>query len=127
MILAGTGAIAWPGACEQEELASIPELSGLAFRITYVNCDTFAKEEAISVYVSETASREGSRIVRAMHRNVLLFRYDPSSLDKTLPLITALSKDRVLISVPEVSSVFFQRRVWQKVSVDYRIGRTDYP
>lgn len=127
IILAGTGTVAWPGACEEEEVASVRDLSGLAFRITYTNCDTFAKEEAISVYVSETQSKEGDWIARAIHRNALLFRYDPSGLDKTLPSITKLSKDHILIFVPEVSSVIFQRRIWQKVSVDYQIGRTDYP
>lgn len=127
VVLIVTGTIPWPGACVQEELASIPNLSGMSFQITYTNCDTLAKQEAISVYASTTASRGESWFEKWLHRKTLLFRYDPSGRDKTLPSISATRRDRVLISVPEVSSILFQRPKWQNVSIDYRIERIDYP
>jgi len=49
VVLLATGTIALPFACLTEERASIPDLSGIAFEITYTNCDTIAKQEVISV------------------------------------------------------------------------------
>ncbi len=127
VVLVATGTIGWPGAWQEEDLATIPNVGGLSFRITYTNSDTFAKQEAVSVYASPTESKEGSWLRRRLGRNTLLFRYDPSGKDKTLPSITSASGNRIMISVPEVSSVLFERAEWRGISFDYKIGRAAYP
>lgn len=127
MILVAAGTISLPGACLRQELASIPSVSGVSFKITYTNCDVLAKHESIGIYASETPSRGGLWFGRWLHRDTLMFSYDPSGRDNSLPSVKSLGRNRVLISVPEVSAVLFQRREWQKVSIDYTIGRTTYP
>ena len=127
VILVATGRIPLPGACITEEKMRIPNLSGMEFEVTYTNCDTLAKQEAISIYVSRAAVNGESLFARWLNRKTLLFRYDPARWDSPAPSINATGNGRILISIPEVSSVFFQTRKWRNVSVDYNIGHTDYP
>jgi hypothetical protein len=65
--------------------------------------------------------------VKWTHRKTLLFQYDPWSYDAPLPSITSLGHNRIQISVPRVSSVFFQKKNWENLSVDYKIGSIEYP
>ena len=111
-----------PNACLSEQWENIPNISGLRFEIEYKNCDTLAKDEAVSVYVLE--ARRGAR---DPNRRALVFRYDPGGIQNEPPKITALGNQRILISVPEVSSVSIQRRKWREVAIDYKIGRNMNP
>jgi hypothetical protein len=113
------GGMGGPAACLSEEWEEIPSLSGLSLEVEYTNCDTLAKDEAVSVYVVE--AQEGSR-PNLSKRRTLLFRYDPGGVGNPRPTIAASSDHRIVISVQEVSSVTFQRRKWRNVSIDYRIG-----
>lgn len=116
-----------PGACMTEQTALIPNLSGMKFEVVYTNCDTLAKEEATSVYISRASVNGESLFARWSNRKTLVFRYDPARWDSPPPSIKALRNDRVLISIPEVSSVILQSRRWRKVSIDYNIEHIDYP
>lgn len=116
-----------PNACISETKGAIPDLSGARFEIIYTNCDTLAKDEAISVFISRSAVSRDSWFAKLRSRRSLVFRYDPGRPDNPLPHITNPSKSAILISVPEVSSIFYQNQRWQGLSIDYAIGKVDYP
>lgn len=109
-------------ACLSEQWEDIPNLAGLRFEVEYKNCDTLAKDEAVSVYVVET--RRGAR---GANPRALVFRYDPGGSQNQSPKITASGNHKVLISVPEVSSIIVQRRNWRDVAIDYNIGKNMNP
>ena len=114
-------------ACGTEERLKVEELSGLRFEVTYLSCDTLAKDEAIRVYAESTASDRAWFFRDWRNQRTLLFRYDPERDDSPLPTITRPSQSTILISIPEVSSISYQNRKWVNMSVSYAIGRVDYP
>jgi hypothetical protein len=111
--------------CLSEKWEDIRNLSGLRFEVEYTNCDTLAKEEAVSVYVTE--AQEGAGAPGSLDRGTLVFRYDPSGIHNPPPKIQATGNHRILISVPEVSSVTVQRRKWRDVAIDYNIEKNMNP
>jgi len=113
--------------CGTEEKLRVEELSGLRFEVTYLSCDTLAKDEAIRVYAETTAPDRAWFFRNWRNQRTLLFRYDPEREDSPLPIITRPSQSTIRISIPEVSSVSYQNRKWANMSVDYDIGRVDYP
>jgi hypothetical protein len=113
--------------CGSEETLKVEELSGLKFEVTYLSCDTLAKDEAIRVYAETTASDRTWLWGKWRHKRTLLFRYDPGRWDNPLPSITLPNPSTILISIPEVSSIDYQSGRWEKMSVNYAIGRVDYP
>jgi len=115
-----------PGACVTEELRNIPNLSGMKFEIIYTNCDTLAKEEEVSVYVSRSLVNGNSFLARWSNRRARVFTYDPGG-PGVPPSITVPEKDKIVISIPEVSSILFQRKQWRNMSIDYEIGHVIYP
>ncbi len=114
-------------ACTSEAETVIPDLDGVGVEVTYTNCDTLAKDESISVYLSRSANKKDSWFARWRNHRALVFRYDPGRYDNPLPSITRPSLSTILISVPEVSSIMYQSRKWQDVSVGYQIGKVYYP
>lgn len=113
--------------CQAEERLKIEDPAGFRFEVEYKSCDTLAKEESISVYATKVPSERAGLFSRWRDQRTLLFRYDPGRWDNPLPSITRPSQSELLISVPEVSSIGYQTRGWQKMSVNYVIGRVDYP
>jgi hypothetical protein len=113
----------FPGACISEERMSIPNLSDMEFKVIYTNCDIFE----VSVYVRRAARNGESFPARWLNRRTLLFSYDAERWDDPPPSIKASDSNRILISIPKVSSVLFQRRNLRNVSIDYNIGRVYYP
>jgi hypothetical protein len=113
--------------CQAEERLRIDDPAGFRLEVEYKNCDTLAKEESISVYATKVASESSGLFSRWRDQRTLLFRYDPGRWDSPLPSITRPSQSEILISVPEVSSIGYQNREWEKMSVNYAIGRVDYP
>ena len=113
--------------CGSEETLKVEELTGLRFEVTYLNCDTLAKDEAIRVYVKDTTLDGGWFFSKWRNQRTILFRYDPGRWDSPLPKITRPSQSTILISVPEVSSIDYQNRAWANMSVSYQIGQVDYP
>jgi hypothetical protein len=114
-------------ACGKEEKLKVEELAGLRFEVTYLSCDTLAKDGAIRVYVQTTASDRPWFFRNWRNKRTLLFRYDTERDDSPLPIITRPSQSTILISIPEVSSIGYQNREWEKMSINYAIGRVDYP
>jgi len=106
---------------------TIPNLSGTEFEFTYTNCDTLAKEEAIRIYASRASVKGESFLWRLSNRNALLFNYDPGRPDGLLPTVVSSGNNRILISIPEVSSILFQSRKWKNLSIDYDVGHITYP
>jgi len=113
-------------ACVSEDLKTIPNLSGMRFKVEYTNCDAFVKDEAVSVYVARADREADSWFAKWANRRTLIFRYDPGRKNP-LPSIEASGKDRILISVPEVSSVILQSRRWHNVSIEYKIEHNMNP
>ncbi len=127
VILVVIGAIP-NGASFTVELMSIPNLSGMEFKVIYSSrARLFVTDHAISIYARRAALEEESLFAKWLNRQTLLFRYDPGSDTYHLPTINASGNDRILISIPTVSSVLFQNRKWRNVSIDYDIGRIEYP
>ncbi|MFZ0909815.1 MAG: hypothetical protein WA766_10055 [Candidatus Acidiferrales bacterium] len=110
-----------------ESEVTINNISGGDFEITYTSIDRIAKEEFISVYISKAAEGREPFFVKWFRPKTLLFRYDPGAWDRPLPSIRASGPNKVLISIPEVSEVLSQSRNWGNVSIDYNIGRIDFP
>ena len=113
--------------CEGEERLKIDDPAGFRFEVEYKSCDTLAKDEAIGVYATNTAPQGFRLLSRWRDQRTLLFRYDPGRWDNPLPSITRPTPSAILISVPEVSSIEYQNREWEKMSVNYLIGHVDYP
>jgi hypothetical protein len=126
-VLVIAGVVPSPFACLTETKMKIANLSGMDVDVTYTNCDTIAKEEFVSVYASPAIGREESLFARLLNRRTLVFRYDPGRPDDLLPLIKAVGDNRILISNPGVSEVFYQTLKWKSVSIDYDIGLIKQP
>jgi hypothetical protein len=99
----------------------------LKFEVTYLSCDTLAKDEAIRVYAETTTSDRAWFFEKWRHQRTLLFRYDPGRPDSPLPSITRPNPSTILISIPEVSSIDEQNHKWSNMTINYQIGRVDYP
>ena len=126
LVLVAIGVL--PGVSYSEERMTIPNLSGMEFKILYTTrARLFVTDYAISVYVRRAAVKRGSLLARLSNRQTLLFRYDPENYDSPLPSIQVSGNNRILISVPRVSEVFFQARKWQNTTIDYNIGHNDSP
>jgi hypothetical protein len=104
-------------ACTTETRSKIFNLSGFDFEISETDCDLIAKDESITVSVSKAGG----------NRKTPLIKYTPVGWPNTLPSIAVPDHDKFLISIPKVSSVFFERRKWKTISIDYAIGHIDYP
>lgn len=112
--------------CGSEERLKVEELSGVRIEVTYLSCDTLAKDEAIRVY-AERMAFDGAWFPKWRNKRTLLFRYDPAREDSPLPTIVRTSQSTILISIPEVSSISQESREWAGMSVKYDIGKIDYP
>lgn len=126
VILVATGIISLDS--YTEELTTIPNLSGMEFRVVYTSrARLFVTDYAVSVYARRAATEGESLVAKWLNRQTLLFRYDPFGADHPPPSIKAIGNDRILISIPKVSSVLFQSRKYENVTIDYDIGHIDYP
>jgi hypothetical protein len=114
---------AW--ACSSVTRGKLGNVSGWDLEIEQTSCDLVTREEAISVYAS-THVPPGSR-TKWFARRTLLFRYDPESADDLLPSFEATGPDKILISVPAVSSISVENRILGKTTVNYQIGRVFEP
>ncbi len=127
LFLAYIGVVPAPYTCSSETEKRIVDISGYDFEIVDTDCDALAKEEFVSVYVSKTEGNKNPLLARLLRRKTLLFRYDPGMWNSPLPLVTASGPNKILVSVPIVSSVLFQRRDWEHAHISYDIGHIDYP
>jgi uncharacterized membrane protein (DUF485 family) len=111
-----------------DDLLTIPNLSGMEFKIIYTGRAHFlVTEYATSVYVRRADVKGESLLARLLNRETLLFRYDPANDENTLPSIQATGNDKILISIPRVSQIFFQSRKWRNTTIEYSIGHNENP
>jgi len=103
-------------ACFTQVRHRISNLSGLDFEISETMCHTLVVDDAISVFASHPDGRE----------RILLFKYDPGG-DVPLPVITSAPPRKIKISVPWISSIQVRRQTWDDLTIEYDIGRIDYP
>ena len=110
-----------------ETRGKIENLSGNDFEIIYTEEDSIGKEEFVSVYGSKSETGNGAMFRRFLDKKTRLFEYNPIAWDSPSPSIVALGPNKILISVPKISSIIIQKKVWGNVSIDYQIGHVDYP
>jgi hypothetical protein len=113
---------AW--SCTSEKRGGLDNVSGWDLEIEHTSCDLFAKDEAISVYATWHGSARGLGWFR---KRMLIFRYAPFSPDELLPGFESSGPHKILISVPEVSSISVQQYAIGDTAVNYHIGRIEYP
>jgi len=102
-------------------------LPGEDVEVVYLSCDTLAKQDTIDVYLMKAGANKQSSLIRWLYKKTLVFQYDPALEDGPLPVIRVSGRNRIVIAVPKVSSVLVKTRNWRNVSIDYEIGKTDYP
>jgi hypothetical protein len=112
--------------CSTERVREI-SLSNLRFEPEDTSCDVLAKDEAIRVYVRDTVLDKGWFFAKWRNERTLLLRYDPGVPDNAIPSITRPNQSTILISIPEVSSIEYQSSYWENTSINYEIGKVDYP
>jgi hypothetical protein len=110
--------------CLTETESELKDLSGMDFQIQYTNCDTLAKDESMSVYVSDSGTN--SSLFHWPSKKYLLFRYDPWNSEEHLPGISISPQKEIMISIPRVSSVMVENRQWKDRNVRYEIGYIQY-
>lgn len=114
-----------PNACSTETKLVVRNVAGLDFRVEDSDCDTFAKEDFVSVYVWDSR-RDHSWFRRLTDGKELLFRYYPENWDSPIPSITAESSTAAVISVRRLNAIIIQKTGWNGTEVIYRIGEIDY-
>lgn len=105
-----------PYACLTQVHRRISDISGVTFEIRETDCDRIAKEGWISIYASRPGQSD----------KVLVFEYDEGGVGP-LPRITAVDPQTVRISIPAISEIRFRRHAWDGVTLEYDIGRIEYP
>jgi hypothetical protein len=107
----------WRGPpCLTETRNKIADLSGYNFEISDTYCSAIAHTASMSVY----GAKKGER------KQTLLFKFDPIDwID--LPTISIPDEDRLVISVPWVSSIFERRFRWHGMQIEYDIGKVTNP
>jgi hypothetical protein len=102
-------------------------LPGEDVEVVYLSCDTLAKQDTIDVYFMKAGANKQPSLIRWLYKKTLVFRYEPALEDGPLPVIRASGRNRIVIAVPRVSSILVKFRNWRNVSIDYEIGKTEYP
>jgi len=108
-----------------EDLKTIPSLAGVRFEVTYTNCDVIAKEDSVTVYASKAVAGGEPLFARWSNPKVPIFVYVPGRSET--PSIEASGESTVLISIPNVSSIYSQSSQWRNVRINYHIGHIFYP
>jgi hypothetical protein len=110
------GLVPGPWTCVTLERQTIPGPAGMTIEMALTNCDLIAKWERVVVVARQ----------RGNLRKTRLFEYDPP-LDMPFPQITFSGNNDLLISIPEIGSVIFQRDRWSGHRISYDIGKIYYP
>jgi hypothetical protein len=101
-------------ACLSTPVAQTHDPAGITFAVTRTDCDTFAKDSAISV----TALRDGER------DSALLLKYDPWADEA--PQVS-VKNGVITIHVTRVSSIYKQQSAWESFKVTVVIDEIAYP
>jgi hypothetical protein len=114
-----------PFLSKTESRMTVTNVEGTDFEVTFTKLDAITNREYVSVFADKTGTGPKPAGKRD-EDEALLFRYDPSEETGALPLIKSAGPKKVLISIPRVSSILFQRRLWNGLSVDYDIGVVEH-
>lgn len=112
--------------CITESEAQISNVAGWDFEVEDTNCDTLVKDEAIRVFAVRSGA-DRSKWTRFLARRRLVFQYDPGNQEALVPAISTTGKNRILISIPRVSSIYEKNELVGATEVAYDIKRIDYP
>jgi hypothetical protein len=96
-------------------LAQIHDPAGITFTVTRTDCDTFAKDSAISI----TAARDKER------GSTLLLKYDPSTDE--VPRVYVGEGGAIFIHLSKASSIYEKHLTWGSVKVNITIDKLIYP
>ena len=102
-------------ACLSTPLSQIHDPAGITFSVTRSDCDTFAKDSAVSV----TARHDGNKSAG------LLLKYDPWADE--LPQVHVERGGRILIHLSRASSILEQHLTWDAFKVQIQIDQLAYP
>ena len=114
----------FPGANISETLLQ-KSFTSADFEVIETNSDTIAKQLWVSVYAYDSGS-QSNWFSRRIHPKTLIFQYDPWNSDEETPTIEAVKPGRVQISIGRVSHILYQRRDWNNLLIDYKIGFVEY-
>jgi hypothetical protein len=101
-------------ACLSTPLAEIHDPAGITFKMIRTDCDTLAKDSAVSVI----ASRDGTT------KSALLFKYDPWGDE--MPQVHVAAPGTVFIHLYSASSILEQRQTWDSFLVEVAVDRLAY-
>jgi hypothetical protein len=101
-------------ACLSTPLAEIHDPAGVTFKVIRTDCDTLAKDSAVSVI----ATRDGST------KSALLLKYDPWG--DQVPQVHIAAPGTVFIHLDSASSIVEQHQVWDSFQVKVAIDRLAY-
>jgi len=102
-------------ACLSTPLAQIHDPAGVTFIVTRTDCDTLAKDSAVSV----SAIRDGAE------GSGLLLKYDPWGDE--VPRIHVAEDGTILVHLSRASSILEQRQSWEAFKIRVAIDRLTYP
>jgi hypothetical protein len=102
-------------ACLSTPLSQTHDPAGITFAVTRTDCDTLAKDSAISV----TAVQDGER------DSALLLKYDPWADEA--PQITVDAQHIITIHVSRASSILEQHSTWGAFKVRVVVDKIAYP
>jgi hypothetical protein len=101
--------------CTSTSIARVRDPAGITFNITRTDCDTLAKDSAVSV----TARRDGR------NESVLLLKYDPWADE--VPSVYVRDGESIFIHVFRASSILEQISKWGSYKITVTIDKIAYP
>ena len=102
-------------ACLSTPLGEIHGPAGIIFKVTRTDCDTLAKDSAVSVI----ATRSGDKA------SGLLVKYDPWGDE--LPQVHVAEGGTIFIHIARASSILEQHQTWGSFKVKVEIDQVAYP
>ena len=105
-----------PYTCVTNDLKTIADLSGYRLSVKETDCDAIAKTDSIRVFIAKAGQGGGE----------LIFQYGPI-LNATPPEFHVNARGDIVIAVSEIADIWVQRSRWRDVSIEYQIGRVQYP
>jgi hypothetical protein len=112
--------------CTTETQSKFENVAGWDFEAEDSSCDTLAKDEEVRVF-AVPAQAKNSRLGKLLARRRLIFAYDPWTSGSDGLMVQTRDANRILISLPQASSIFEKDRTLGEIAIDYDIGRVDYP
>jgi hypothetical protein len=107
--------IAPPGFCISETIAKFPDVAGLDFEVSDIDCDVIAKQGSLRISVSLVGRSSKTAV----------FEYFPANFDP--PAIIAIDERTVTISLKSIGSILRQTHRFEGRTIVYDIRSIEYP